>query len=157
MLRLSKLTDYGTVILACMARSPGAVYTAAELAQVTHLAPPTVSKLLKQLSRGGLLESYRGAQGGYALARPAEEISAVAIIDALEGPVAITECSLDYTRCGIEPVCTIGHNWRRISLAIREALQGVTLAQLAQPATMPMPRFDLERTTREKVASPSAQ
>ncbi|MFI4968478.1 MAG: Rrf2 family transcriptional regulator, partial [Gammaproteobacteria bacterium] len=83
MLRLSKLTDYGTVVLAEMARDPARLHSAAELATTLHLAPPTVAKLLKQFTRGGLIKSQRGAKGGYTLARPAEDISAVQIIDAI--------------------------------------------------------------------------
>lgn len=143
MLRLSKLTDYGTVALAHMARKPTAVYAAADVAVATHLTVPTVSKLLKCFARAGLLTSQRGARGGYALARPPEQITAVQIIDAIEGPVAITQCSLSHDRCGIEPVCGVGHNWQRISLAIRDALKTVTLAQLARPAAPVLPRMDL--------------
>ena len=142
MLRLSKLTDYGTVVLAEMARQPARRHSAAELASALHLAAPTVSKLLKQFARGGLVKSQRGAKGGYSLARPPEEITAVQIIDAIEGPVAITQCSMSHSRCGIEAVCGVGHNWQRISLAIRDALRGVTLAQLARPVALP-PRLDL--------------
>ncbi|MGE5624302.1 MAG: SUF system Fe-S cluster assembly regulator [Bacillota bacterium] len=141
MLRLSKLTDYGTVVLSGMAREPTRLHTATELAASLHLAAPTVSKLLKLFAKAGLVTSQRGARGGYALARPAEEISAVQIIDAIEGPVAITQCSMSHSRCGIEAVCGIGHNWQRISLAIRDALRGVTLAQLARPVALP-PRLD---------------
>jgi len=141
MLRLSKLTDYGTVVLSGMAREPQRLHNAAELATSLHLAVPTVSKLLKQFAKAGLVTSQRGARGGYTLARPAEEITAVQIIDAIEGPVAITQCSMSQSRCGIEAVCGIGHNWQRISLAIREALRGVTLAQLARPVALP-PRLD---------------
>jgi FeS assembly SUF system regulator len=141
MLRLSKLTDYGTVVLAEMAREPGRLHAAAELATTLHLAVPTVSKLLKQFGKSGLVISKRGARGGYSLARPAEQITAVHIIDAIEGPVAITQCSMSHSRCGIEAVCGIGHNWQRISLAIRDALRGVTLAQLARPVGLP-PRLD---------------
>ncbi|MGA9853348.1 MAG: SUF system Fe-S cluster assembly regulator [Gammaproteobacteria bacterium] len=142
MLRLSKLTDYGTVVLAHMALQPATVYTAADVAAATHVAPPTVSKLLKCFARAGLVTSYRGASGGYSLARPPELITAVQIIDAVEGPVAITQCSLDHTHCGIESVCGVGHNWQRISLAIRDALRSVTLAQLARPAVPLMPHMD---------------
>lgn len=142
MLRLSKLTDYGTVVLAEMARQPERHHSAAELATTLHLAAPTVSKLLKQFTRGGLVKSQRGAKGGYSLARPPEEITAVQIIDAIEGPVAITQCSMSHSRCGIEAVCGVGHNWQRISLAIRDSLNSVTLAQLARPVAMP-PRLDL--------------
>ena len=142
MLRLSKLTDYGTVVLAHMARKPAVVYAAADVATATHVAPPTVSKLLKCFARAGLVTSYRGARGGYTLARAPELITAVQIIDAVEGPVAITQCSMDHSRCSIEPVCGVGHNWQRISLTIRDALKTVTLAQLARPAAPLMQRMD---------------
>ena len=145
MLRLSKLTDYGTVILSQMAHKPAELHTAAELAAGLHLAVPTVSKLLKQFAKAGLVNSHRGAHGGYALARAAENITAVQIIDAIEGPVAITQCSLVHNQCGIEAVCGIGHNWQRISLAIRDALRTVTLAQLARPAAS-LPRLNLGLT-----------
>jgi FeS assembly SUF system regulator len=137
LLRLSKLTDYGTVVLSQMARDPGRLHTAAELAAAIHLAAPTVSKLLKHFARAGILTSHRGARGGYSLARRADEITAVQIIDAIEGPVAITQCSMSHSRCGIEAVCGIGHNWQRISLAIRDSLSNVTLAQLARPVALP--------------------
>ena len=142
MLRLSKLTDYGTVVLAHMAQQSGTVYTAAGVAAATRVALPTVSKLLKLFARAGLVTSYRGARGGYCLAHPPEAITAVQIIDAVEGPVAITQCSLDHSHCGIESVCGVGHNWQRISLAIRDALKTVTLAQLARPVTFNTPRLD---------------
>lgn len=141
MLRLSKLTDYGTVVLSEMARDTGRLHTVPELAATLHLATPTVSKLLKLFAKSGLVNSQRGARGGYSLARKPDEITAVQIIDAIEGPVAITQCSMSHSRCGIEAVCGIGHNWQRISLAIRDALRGVTLAQLARPVAVP-PRLD---------------
>ena len=141
MLRLSKLTDYGTVVLSQMARDPARLHAAAEIAAATHLAAPTVSKLLKLFAKAGLVSSHRGARGGYSLARRAEEITAVQIIDAIEGPVAITQCSMSHSRCGIEAVCGIGHNWQRISVAIRDSLRSVTLAQLARPVSLP-PKLD---------------
>lgn len=141
MLRLSKLTDYGTVVLAQMARTPG-LHTAADIARITRVAQPTVSKLLKLFAHAGLVTSVRGAHGGYTLARAPESINAVQIIDAVEGPVAITQCSLDHSHCSIENLCGVGHNWQRISLAIRDALQGITLAQLARPTRFRTPLFD---------------
>ncbi|HEV2111075.1 MAG TPA: SUF system Fe-S cluster assembly regulator [Gammaproteobacteria bacterium] len=155
MLRLSKLTDYGTVVLSQMARDPGRLHAAAEIATATHLAAPTVSKLLKQFARAGLVSSHRGARGGYSLTRPAEQITAVQIIDAIEGPVAITQCSMSHSRCGIEAVCGIGHNWQRISLAIRDSLSTVTLAQLARPVALP-PRLDF-RAVLDGTPSPQKQ
>jgi len=144
MLRVSKLTDYATVVLAEMARDPDAVHTAAGLAERTRLARPTVSKLLKQFAREGMLHSYRGAHGGYVLAEAPEAISATRIIDTVEGPMAMTECSLGDSQCEIESVCSIGHHWQRINRAIRAALDEVTLADLAAPAAIPLPRMDLQ-------------
>jgi FeS assembly SUF system regulator len=131
MLRISRLTDYATVILAALAQSPGRVQTSACLAEQTKLALPTVSKLLKQLQRAGLVASTRGLRGGYQLARPATEISAGAILDALEGPFALTDCASGHGNCGIEKSCTVGHAWQRLNLTIRRSLYEVSLAQLA--------------------------
>jgi FeS assembly SUF system regulator len=141
MLRISRLTDYATVLLAAMADEPQRVQTAAALAAQTHIAAPTVSKLLKQLQRAGLVSSTRGLRGGYQLARPASQISAAAILDALEGPVALTDCSAGHGQCGIEDTCRVGRVWQRLNLAIRRALYDVSLAQLAgldaPPARLP--------------------
>ena len=131
MLRISKLTDYATLILARLACQPTRRVTAAQLAAETGLACPTVSKLLKQLHRQGLVQSTRGLHGGYLLARPAADISAVNILDALEGPVALTECASHESHCCIEPTCSVGRAWQRVNLAIRRSLQEVTLLELA--------------------------
>lgn len=144
MLRLSKLTDYGTVVLAEMAQDPNTVFTASDLAARTHLTLPTVSKLLKLFAKGQLVRSFRGAHGGYKLARNPEAITAVDIIDAVEGPVAITECSAADGKCNLESVCAIGHNWQRISVRIRAALAAVTLAELASPKPDHNPQFKLK-------------
>ena len=141
MLRISRLTDYATVLLAALASEPQRVQTAASLAEQTHIAAPTVSKLLKQLQRAGLVSSTRGLHGGYQLARPAAQISAAAILDALEGPVALTDCSVGHGQCEIEESCRVGRVWQRLNLAIRRALYEVSLAQLAgldaPPARLP--------------------
>jgi FeS assembly SUF system regulator len=131
MLRISKLTDYGTVILASMAMQPQRVHTASEVADRTRLGLPTVSKLLKRLLRGGLVVSMRGSRGGYQLARLPSDISAAAILDALEGPFALTECSGSHSTCGIETTCGVGHSWQKVNAAIRRSLHEVSLLQLA--------------------------
>ena len=138
MLRMSKLTDYGTMVLAQLAANSRGLTTAGQVADATHLGQPTVSKLLKSLVRAGLVSSARGAQGGYALARPAESISAAEIIDALEGPVALTECSSAGGCCDLESFCLVGSAWQRINRSIRLALQNVTLADL-QHRREPLP------------------
>jgi len=131
MLRISKLTDYATLILAQLAWQPGRRFTAAQIAAETGLAAPTVSKLLKQLHRRGLVQSTRGLHGGYLLARPAGEISAADIIDALEGPVALTECAGRSSHCCIETTCLVGRAWQRVTQAIRRSLQEISLLELA--------------------------
>ena len=145
MLRISRLTDYATVILAALAGEPGRVQTAAALAAQTHIAAPTVSKLLKQLQRAGLVASTRGLHGGYQLARAAADISAAAILDALEGPLTLTDCSAGHGHCGIEDTCRVGRVWQRLNLAIRRALYDVSLAQLAGLDAAPARFMTLER------------
>jgi len=132
MLRISRLTDYATVILAALAQAPDRVQTSASLAGQTRLSLPTVSKVLKQLQRAGLVASTRGLRGGYQLARPATDISAGAILDALEGPIAITDCcATGHSQCGIQRTCGVGHAWQRLNVTIRRSLHEVSLAQLA--------------------------
>ena len=140
MLRISRLTDYGTVVLAHLAGESGAVCSAAEVAQATGIAVPTVSKLLKSLARAGLVTSTRGANGGYQLAHAPGDISAASVIDALEGPVSITECSASDSHCDYEHVCNVGSAWQRINIAIRCALEDVSLSDLLL-ANSPVPKF----------------
>ena len=152
MLRISKLTDYATVVLAALAEDPDRVQTATALSEHTHIAAPTVSKLLKQLHRAGLVVSTRGLHGGYQLARPASQISAAAILTALEGPLALTDCSAGHGHCGIEQTCRVGRAWQRVNQAIRRSLHEVSLAQLAgiDPTQVRLPALDREL----KVAAP---
>lgn len=145
MLRISRLTDYATVLLAALASEPQGLRTAAALAEQTRIAAPTVSKLLKQLHRAGLVSSTRGLHGGYQLARPAAQISAAAILDALEGPVALTDCAAGHGNCEIEETCRVGRVWQRLNLAIRRALYDVSLAQLAGLDAAPSRLPSLER------------
>jgi FeS assembly SUF system regulator len=130
MLRLSKLTDYGTVLLAHLAANETAVCSAAEVATTTGIALPTVSKLLKSLARSGLVISTRGSSGGYQLSRAANDISAADVIDAIEGPVSITECSSSDSKCEHEGSCSVGGAWKNINIAIRNALEDVSLSDL---------------------------
>ena len=130
MLRISRLTDYATVILASL--GDGGLASAADIAERTHIGLPTVSKLLKELQHAGLLRSVRGAHGGYQLARPAALINAADIIDAVEGPVALTECAGGAGNCEIETTCLVGNGWQRINRAIRRALHEVSLEELVR-------------------------
>jgi FeS assembly SUF system regulator len=133
MFRMTKLTDYGIVLLTHFAaHDDRTAHTARELALETRLPLPTVGKLLKQLSRGGLLTSQRGTKGGYTLTRAPRDISVASIIAQLEGPVAITECN-GTTRCEHESFCSTRPNWKVINETVRGALEGLTLADMARP------------------------
>ena len=145
MLRISKLTDYGTVLLAHLADLQDSLASAADVAAATGIALPTVSKLLKELAKAGLVVSTRGSHGGYRLARDATKISAADVIDALEGPVSITECSSSDHLCDFESVCAVGNAWQRVNVAIRAALNDVSLVDLLQ-ANRPAPRFSFAGT-----------
>lgn len=131
MLRVSKLADYGTVILAQMASQPERVYSAMSLAQELDLPLSTVRKLLKLLAGGGLLSSSRGQQGGYALARSPRDISLAEVIEVLEGPLGLTECSLSVGLCRLEGECRIRQRWQGVNGIIFNALQQVNLLQLS--------------------------
>lgn len=139
MLRMSRMADYGTVVMSYLARTPDQVCQAADVADAVHIALPTVSKILKMLARAQLLRSYRGVQGGYCLARPAAEISVAQIIDAMDGPIALTECDDGKTgNCSIETHCEIRGNWQRVSQVVRGSLARLSLAELAKPAPKPI-------------------
>jgi len=154
MLKISRLTDYGTMILVYLASRRDRLCPASDVAQDTKLALPTVQKLLKVLAKSDLVESVRGSDGGYRLARPAEQISAADILDALEGPLAITECSADSSSCELEDSCNVGSAWQRINTAIRNALADVSLAELhTPPGEFPLVysvRSSLNRSTTDR-------
>jgi FeS assembly SUF system regulator len=155
MVRLGKLTDYGLVLMTCMARSyssplhgsqasphatslndspASSLRNARDLAAESKLPISTVSKLLKHLLQSGLLTSHRGTKGGYLLARDPREISVLEVIAAVEGPMALTECSTDVSGlCQIELGCPIKTNQRIINQAVRGVLEKVMLSDLANP------------------------
>jgi len=130
------MTDYGTVVLAHIAAEPGRIFSASDIAHETQLALPSVRKLLKMLSKAELVASYRGASGGYALARPADQITAAQILDALEGPVTLTECSASDSQCRLERSCGVGRSWQHINRLIRQSLGDVSLTQLSDAQTL---------------------
>ena len=133
MLRISKMTDYAIMVMVELHASRGDVLSAHTLAERSHLELPTVSKVLKQLVKMKLVESYRGANGGYILQRKAKDISVAEIIAAIEGPIAMTECSVEEGLCAQEALCSLRGNWQRISIAVAKAMEGVSLAEMAQP------------------------
>ena len=134
MLRMSKETDYGIILLARFASGDRRLkQSARQLASETQLSLPMVSKVLKILARQGFLISHRGVKGGYNLARPADRISVVEIIDAIEGPIAMTECIESPGECCHEPLCQLQSNWRRINEAVTQALSGIKLSDMIEP------------------------
>jgi len=139
MVRISRLTDYGIVLLCYIAKEPETTFTASELAERSRLPLPTVAKILKSLCRGGLLRSQRGVHGGYALARAPEDVSIADVLETLEGPVALTDCSVECA-CDIERTCPVRTNWRRINSVVLEALEGLKLSEMTQPLPAPKRR-----------------
>lgn len=135
MLRISKLTDYATVLLAELAKQDPwhQRVAASELAEATALELPTAAKVLKTLARAGLVESSRGVNGGYCLAQSPDSMSVAAIIAAMEGPIALTECGLEPGLCPREQHCSLRGHWLQIGLAVQRALTELTLADLARP------------------------
>jgi FeS assembly SUF system regulator len=154
-IRLSKIADYGVVLMARLASDPvGATHNARELAAEAQLPVPVVSKVLKALARTRLLESHRGAKGGYQLARPPQAISVADIVRALEGPIAVTECNLGPHSCEHELACALRSPWQKINHVLETTLATVTLADLLDPGYAPAPHpprasRDLLRIGRE--------
>ena len=131
MLKVNKLTDYATVVLieiACQTQ----VRSSQHLADRTGIPGPTVAKLMKSLNRAGLVASRRGAGGGYSLGRSAREITVADVIQAVEGPIALTACAdTSEEHCSIERLCPAQGKWNRVNAAVRAALNQVTLADMA--------------------------
>ena len=135
MIRINRETDYAIGILTRMARDPKRRCTAPALAEARGLPLPVVGKILKTLVRGGILVSYRGAKGGYGLARTPESVSVAEIIAALEGPIALTECVEDgVDACQYGDHCTVSTNWGHINRVVRQALEGISLADMSGSA-----------------------
>lgn len=133
MLRITKITDYGFILLGHMARQHrDQLHNAKDLSAAIGIPLPTVSKVLKILTQGGILQSHQGSKGGYSLSKDAGEITAAEIIEAVEGPVAITDCS---SADGCERNCPISPSWQRVNSAVIGALQGLTLADMASGGT----------------------
>ena len=133
MLRISKLTNYAILVMVELTRNRE-VLSAHAIAERVGVEVPTASKVLKLLAGGGLLESFRGASGGYRVTRSAPDISVAEVIAAIEGPIAMTECSVEPGLCSQEDNCGLRGNWQRISLAVADALEQVSLAEMAAPA-----------------------
>ena len=134
MLRVTKLTDYATVLLSALAEAPIRVHSAADLAERSRLEATTVSKVLKPLTHAGLVSSFRGVSGGYRLARAPGQISLIEIVEAMEGRLGMTECSGEHSSCEHQPHCGVQGPWRRINDVIADALRGMSLAEMLPKA-----------------------
>jgi FeS assembly SUF system regulator len=136
-MRLSSLADYAVVMMSAAARHCGGVarLNATVLAEETGLPLPTVQKLVSRLSAAGLIESARGTGGGFRLSRPAAAISLADIVEAIEGPIAMTACVEHGSHdCCIEENCRVKPHWNAVNGAVKGVLAGVSLASLADPA-----------------------
>ena len=155
MLRLSKMADYGTVVMTAMIENPERSRSAGEIAGAIHVPVPTVSKILKMLARDGLLLSSRGAKGGYLLAHPANQISLVDIIHAMDGPIGMTECSVTPGLCLQESGCAVRANWQRINQAVLGVLREITLDQMIVPVprTPKVNAIEFKRAPRKLAAA----
>lgn len=135
MLRMSKMADYGTLILTTMVHEPERIQSAAGIAAMIHVPVPTVSKILKILTREGLVTSLRGAKGGYLLSRAPNQITVSHIINAMDGPIGMTECSITPGLCAQESACRVRANWQKVNRIVLDALDKITLDQMIQPVT----------------------
>lgn len=133
MLRMGKLTDYGIVLMSYLAANRDVQHSAHTIAEAVKVPLPTVRKVLKSLSHGGLLKSERGVMGGYSLNNSPDKISVAEIITAIEGPIALTECVSDESHCEQETHCAVQTNWTRINNAVFHALDEVKLADMLAP------------------------
>jgi len=148
MLKLSRFADYSIVLLTQLAARPSSLMQAPDLALVTGLSVPTVAKTLKKLTQAGLVESRRGAKGGYALVRDAAEIQVTEIIAAVDGPIALTDCTVDAgADCEIEALCPTRTNWRKINDAVIGALDGISLADMTPQSAPFVPHRPYAPTT----------
>lgn len=157
MLRISKLTDYGTVVMATLAEAKDEKLSASKLAEITRLEVPTVAKVLKLLAAAELVESFRGVQGGYRLARPPERISVADMVSAVEGPIALTECSIEAGLCSYESRCCLRGNWRRIGQVVESALEQLSLADMLPSDTRSIPLNVGDIGWGERPANPNTQ
>jgi FeS assembly SUF system regulator len=135
MLRLSKLSDYATLILTYLASASSQVVSANSIAKTCHLSHPTVSKLLKIMAEAKLVTAFRGTGGGYLLARDIKEISIADIVIAIEGKFAITECCIS-TQCSVDAWCTVKENWKHINKIILNTLAEIKLSDMIRPLHM---------------------
>lgn len=134
MIRLTNLADYAVVLMCYLAHAPRKVRSAVALSRVSGIPVPTVSKILGALSRAELLRSQRGLGGGFTLGRPAEVISVADIIEAVDGPIALTNCIENSPGdCDLEALCSMRPHWQKINFAVKGALEDISLSEISAP------------------------
>jgi FeS assembly SUF system regulator len=133
MFSVSRMSDYAVVVLAELARTPEHARSATQAARDAGLPQPTVRKVLKALARAGLVLSERGALGGYRLGRDPEAIRLEEIIEAFEGPVAVTACNGSPPECDRSDFCGTRRCWAPVNAALRHSLAKYTLADMLRP------------------------
>ena len=153
MFKLNRMTDYAIVVLGALAHRQGEILATAQVAELTGLSQPTVAKVAKTLMAADLLETQRGVHGGYRLAQPASATSLVQIVEAMEGPIAVNDCVEGaQDPCMVTNCCFVSRNWNRVNLAVRNALNDVSLEDLIDPARLFAP-VDREQVIDHKVPS----
>ncbi len=152
------MTDYAVVLATHLAAAQGP-HAARDLAVQTQIPEPTASKVLRKLTRAGVVMSHRGAKGGYALARSPRKIGVNEVIEAIEGPIAVTECSDETTDslCEYETNCGVRANWQRINVAVHKALSEITLADMAMPGTSELVSIALSSKDAKRKRAPVAR
>ncbi|NMM36951.1 MAG: SUF system Fe-S cluster assembly regulator [Glaciimonas sp.] len=155
MLRMSKMADYGTLILTTLVHEPERIQSAAGIAAMIRVPVPTVSKILKILTREGLVVSLRGAKGGYSLSRPASRITLSHIINAMDGPIGMTECSITPGLCSQELGCPVRINWQRVNRVVLNTLDQITLDQMIEPVIETVNISALRKTLSVQESAPA--
>jgi FeS assembly SUF system regulator len=137
MLRLSNLADYGVVVMTAAARAAAdnRLMSTAQVAQATGIPAPTVAKLMGQLGRAGLLTSQRGVAGGFLLSRAPDAISLADIVEAIDGPIALTHCGQEGAECDLSHACAVRPHWAPVNRAVKAALAEVRLADIVPTPT----------------------
>ena len=135
MLKLSKKADYGLIALRHLAVHEGqGPCSAADIAKLYHISTPLLAKILQKLARRGLVVARHGSAGGYTLARAPEQITALEVVSAIDGPLLITSCMTSRGECEQTPTCTVREPLRRVNDTIVELLNRVTLSQMTDEA-----------------------
>ncbi len=137
MIRLTNLADYAVVLMSRMAMTPDALHNATDIARDSMVPVPTASKILNALGRAGLLTSHRGLKGGFQLAKSAATITVADIIEAVDGPIALTHCiETAPGDCSYEPICGMRPHWQVINQVVKGALSDISLAEIATPSPL---------------------